>query len=63
METGASDSKYTMAAGMPSFGVGEIAIERNDHRLHGKDERIRVDSFYQAVDFFDRYLRALTSVH
>jgi acetylornithine deacetylase/succinyl-diaminopimelate desuccinylase-like protein len=63
METGASDSKYTMAAGMPSFGTGEIAIERNDHRLHGKDERIRVSSFYQAVDFFDRYLRALTAVH
>ena len=61
METGASDSKYTMAAGMPSFGVGEIAIERNDDRSHGKDERIRVSSFYQAVDFFYRYLRALTS--
>jgi acetylornithine deacetylase/succinyl-diaminopimelate desuccinylase-like protein len=61
METGASDSKYTMAAGMPSFGIGEIAIERNDDRSHGKDERIRVSSFYQAVDFFDRYLRALTA--
>jgi acetylornithine deacetylase/succinyl-diaminopimelate desuccinylase-like protein len=60
METGASDSKYTLAAGMPSFGVGEIAIERNDDRSHGKDERIRVSSFYQAVDFFERYLRALT---
>lgn len=62
METGASDSKYTMAAGMPSFGIGEIAIERGDDRSHGKDERIRVSSFYQAVDFFDRYLRALTTV-
>ena len=61
METGASDSKYTMAAGMPSFGVGEIAIERNDDRSHGKDERIRVSSFYQSVDFFDRFLRALTT--
>ena len=60
METGASDSKYTLAAGMPSFGVGEIAIERNDDRSHGKDERIRVSSFYEAVDFFERYLRALT---
>jgi acetylornithine deacetylase/succinyl-diaminopimelate desuccinylase-like protein len=63
METGASDSKYTLVAGMPSFGIGEIAIERNDDRSHGKDERIRVSSFYQAVDFFDRYLRALTTVH
>jgi acetylornithine deacetylase/succinyl-diaminopimelate desuccinylase-like protein len=62
MSTGASDSKYTLAAGMPSFGVGEIAVERNDDRSHGKDERIKVSSFDQAVDFFDRYLRALTTV-
>ena len=60
METGASDSKYTLAAGMPSFGVGEIAIERNDDRSHGKDERIRVSSFYEAVDFFGRFLGSLT---
>jgi len=60
MQTGASDSKYTVAAGMPSFGVGEIAIDRNDNRSHGKDERIPVKSFDESVKFFDRYLRALT---
>ncbi len=60
MQTGASDSKYTLAAGMPSFGVGEIAVERNDDRSHGRDERVRVNSFYEAVNFFDRYVRTLT---
>jgi acetylornithine deacetylase/succinyl-diaminopimelate desuccinylase-like protein len=59
METGASDSKYTMAAGMPSFGVGELAVDHDDVRAHGKDERVRVDSFYECVDFFNRYLKAL----
>ncbi len=60
MSTGASDGKYTVAAGIPSFGVGEIAIERGDERSHGKDERVKVASFYEAVDFFDRFVRALT---
>jgi len=59
METGASDGKYTMAAGMPTFGVGEIAVDHDDIRAHGKDERVRVSSFYEGVDFFYRYLKAL----
>ena len=61
METGASDSKYTLAAGMASFGVGELAVDHDDVRAHGKDERVRVGSFYECVDFFYRYLRALTA--
>jgi acetylornithine deacetylase/succinyl-diaminopimelate desuccinylase-like protein len=61
METGASDSKYTYAAGMPSYGIGEEAIDRDDVRAHGKDERLRVSSFYEGVDFFYRYLKAVSS--
>jgi len=61
METGASDSKYTYAAGMPSYGIGEEAIDRDDVRAHGKDERLRAASFYEGVDFFYRYLKALSS--
>ena len=34
METGASDSKYTNAAGMPSLGIGEEAIDHDDIRSH-----------------------------
>lgn len=60
METGASDSKYTNAAGMPSYGIGEEAVDRDDVRAHGKDERLRVSSFYEGVDFFYRYLKALS---
>lgn len=61
METGASDSVYTLAAGMPSYGVSGIAIDRDDVRAHGKDERIRVSSFYDGVSFYYRYLKALTA--
>jgi len=40
METGASDSVYTIAAGIPSYGVSGMAIDRDDVRAHGKDERL-----------------------
>jgi acetylornithine deacetylase/succinyl-diaminopimelate desuccinylase-like protein len=60
METGASDSKYTNAAGMPSYGISGTALDRDDIRAHGKDERVRVTSFYEGADFFYRYLRELT---
>jgi acetylornithine deacetylase/succinyl-diaminopimelate desuccinylase-like protein len=61
METGASDSVYTIAAGMPSYGVSGLAIDRNDIRAHGKDERVRMSSYYEGVEFYYRYLKALTS--
>jgi acetylornithine deacetylase/succinyl-diaminopimelate desuccinylase-like protein len=61
MATGASDGVYTNAAGMPTYCVSGEAIDRDDIRAHGKDERIRVDAFYRAVDFYYRYLKAVTS--
>jgi len=63
METGASDSVYTIAAGIPSYGISGIALDQDDVRAHGKDERVRVSSFYDGVEFYYRYLKALTSSH
>ena len=60
METGASDSIYTIAAGIPSYGLSGIALDQDDVRAHGKDERVRVSSFFDGVDFYYRYLKALT---
>ncbi|HUA21983.1 MAG TPA: M20/M25/M40 family metallo-hydrolase [Bryobacteraceae bacterium] len=60
METGATDSVYTIAAGIPSYGVSGIALDQDDVRAHGKDERVRVGSFYDGVEFYYRYLKALT---
>jgi acetylornithine deacetylase/succinyl-diaminopimelate desuccinylase-like protein len=61
METGASDSIHTMLAGIPSYGINGLAIERDDNRMHGKDERIGVESFYQGLDFYYEFLKALTT--
>jgi len=58
LETGASDSIYTVAAGLPSYGINGVAIDQNDVRAHGKDERVRVSAFYGGVDFYYRFLKA-----
>jgi acetylornithine deacetylase/succinyl-diaminopimelate desuccinylase-like protein len=60
METGASDSVYTIAAGIPSYGVSGVALDQDDVRAHGKDERVLEKSFYDGVEFYYRYLKALT---
>jgi acetylornithine deacetylase/succinyl-diaminopimelate desuccinylase-like protein len=61
METGASDSIYTIASGLPSYGIDGVAIDADDVRAHGKDERLRVESYYNGVDFYYRFLKAITS--
>lgn len=61
MARGASDGIFTTAAGMPTYIVSGVAIDRNDDREHGRDERVGVDSFYAGLDFWYRFLTALTS--
>jgi acetylornithine deacetylase/succinyl-diaminopimelate desuccinylase-like protein len=61
METGASDSIYTIAAGMPSYGFNGMAIEEGDERAHGRDERLGIESYYAGVQFQYLYLKNMTS--
>ncbi len=61
MEPGASDSIYTMMEGLPSYGISGVAIDRDDHREHGRDERVKIDSFYTGVEFYYQFLKALTT--
>jgi acetylornithine deacetylase/succinyl-diaminopimelate desuccinylase-like protein len=58
--SGASDSIYTMAAGLPSYGIGGVGIDFNDVRAHGRDERVRVESYDKSVEFYYLYLTSLT---
>ncbi len=61
MATGASDGVYTMGAGIPTYGIAGTAIDRDDIRAHGRDERLGIESYYKGVDFYYRYLKAVTS--
>jgi len=59
MENGASDSIYFAQAGIPCYGYSAIALERDDDRAHGQDERLPVDSYWKSLDFFYSFSKAL----
>jgi acetylornithine deacetylase/succinyl-diaminopimelate desuccinylase-like protein len=59
METGATDGLFFRNAGIPVYGVSGVALDVDDMRAHGKDERIRVAAFYQGLEFSTRLVRAL----
>jgi acetylornithine deacetylase/succinyl-diaminopimelate desuccinylase-like protein len=61
MATGASDGVFTNGAGIPTYAISGLAVDFDDVRAHGRDERLRVDSFFGGLDFYTRFLRALTS--
>jgi acetylornithine deacetylase/succinyl-diaminopimelate desuccinylase-like protein len=61
MAAGASDSIFTRAAGMPSYGVGGGWWDINDVRAHGRDERDEISNFYQTVEFTYRLMKELSS--
>jgi acetylornithine deacetylase/succinyl-diaminopimelate desuccinylase-like protein len=61
MNASATDGIYTRAAGLPTYGVAGIAVDRDDMHAHGRDERVRVTSFYTGNEFFYRYLKSITA--
>lgn len=61
MATGATDSKYTLAAGIPSYDVCGIALDEDNIRAHGRDEDLPVASFNRGAEFTYQLLRSLAS--
>jgi acetylornithine deacetylase/succinyl-diaminopimelate desuccinylase-like protein len=61
METGATDGLFFRNAGIPVYGVSGVPLEADDIRAHGRDERIRVDAFYQGLEFTMRLVKALVT--
>jgi len=61
MATGASDGVFTNAAGIPTYAISGLAVDFDDVRAHGRDERLRVESFFGGLDFYGRFLKALSS--
>lgn len=63
MSTGATDGLFVRNAGIPVYGVSAIAEDPDDIRAHGQDERIRIDSFRDATDYWYRLIRAMTQAN
>jgi len=59
MEDGASDSIYFAQAGYATYGYSAIALERDDERAHGQDERLPMDSYWKSLDFWYAFTKAL----
>lgn len=61
MVTGATDGRYLRSAGIPTYGVMGLFLDRDDFRAHGRDERISVESFYEAQAFLYDLVKQLSS--
>jgi acetylornithine deacetylase/succinyl-diaminopimelate desuccinylase-like protein len=61
MSTGATDGLFLRNAGIPVYGVSGLFHEADDVRAHGRDERIRIEDFYQGMEFLYRLTRQLAS--
>ncbi len=59
MENGASDSIYFAQAGIPCYGYSAVALERDDDRAHGQDERLPIESYWKSLDFFYAFAKEL----
>ena len=61
MSTGATDSRFFRAKGVPAFGVSGLFSDPTvDARAHGRDERMRVQSFFEGQEFLYRLTKALS---
>ena len=59
MSAGATDGSQLRAVGIPVFGVMGLFNARGEVRIHGRDERLPVRSFYEGLEFHYRLLRDL----
>ena len=61
MVMGATDGAYLRAAGVPTYGVQGLFYDRDDIRFHGRDERLKVQSFYEGQAFLYELVKRLSS--
>jgi acetylornithine deacetylase/succinyl-diaminopimelate desuccinylase-like protein len=60
MSSGATDGAFLRNAGIPTYGHSGMAMEDGDSaRLHGKDERVPMKSFYNGNEYLYRLVKML----
>ena len=62
MQAGGTDAISWRNAGIPAYGVSGLMVDPDDLRLHGRDERVPVKSFFDAHEFTTRLAKVLTTV-
>jgi acetylornithine deacetylase/succinyl-diaminopimelate desuccinylase-like protein len=61
MSTGATDGAYLRAGGIPTYGVSGLFMQSGESNAHGRDEKMRVKSYYDGLAFLDQLVRQVTS--
>lgn len=61
METGATDGLNFRQRGIPTYGITGTAGDLDDVRMHGKDERMAVQDFYNGLEFEYQLVKAVGS--
>jgi acetylornithine deacetylase/succinyl-diaminopimelate desuccinylase-like protein len=60
MSTGATDGAFLRNAGIPTYGHSGMAMEPGDAgRIHGRDERVPMKSFYSGNEYLYRLVKML----
>jgi len=60
MSTGATDAVPLRGNGVPVYGVSGIFSDIDDVRIHGRDERIEVQAYYDSLEFLYRLVKEYT---
>lgn len=61
MSTGATDGLRLRNAGIPVYGVSGIFGDVDDVRIHGQNERIMIQSYFEGQEFLYRLTKALSA--
>ena len=58
MIAGATDGRFLMNAGIPTYGMSGMFGKSGEFNAHGLNEKIRVQSLYEGRDFLEGVVRA-----
>ena len=61
MVVGATDGRFLRSAGIPCYGVQGFFLDRDDMRMHGRDERMGVKAFYEGQAFMYDLVKRLST--
>jgi acetylornithine deacetylase/succinyl-diaminopimelate desuccinylase-like protein len=59
MVMGATDGRSLRVAGIPTYGVQGFFMDSTDIRMHGRDERMGVQAYYEGQQFLYELVKAL----
>ena len=58
MTAGATDGRYLMSAGIPTYGMSGMFGVPGENNAHGLNEKLRVKSLYEGREFLESVVRA-----